>query len=703
MRRSAFTLALLSVSSAPTWARAALPDRAWGTYFGGTGHELLRAVRVDDAGNLFVCGKTGTPTGMATPGTHQQALAGNVDALIAKFTPDGARVWSTYFGGTKEDACHDLAVAPDGQLLVVGRAYSPGGIATPGALMPNLGEGGFAARFDPDGKRVWATYIGEAYAAGIDADGRYVVAGRVTMAYPFALPDAHQPVFGGGGRDAYVLALSPEGALVRGTYHGGPGPDAAYSLALTTDATYVGMQPGSPDLATPNAHQTAPAGNGDVMILRLGGGAELVWATYVGGPGDDMVAAEVDLAVGPDGGVYLASTTQSGSGIATPGAFQDVLNGATDVMLARFDADGARLWSTYYGTGNQDYFSGLAADPAGGAFVLFKTAGGNGVATPDTYQQNLAGASDYVLAKFDAAGARRFSTYYGGADNEDFTSNALAVDGLDTIYLVGGSPSPTGIASLGSFQSVLAGSSDAVIVRFHQNLGLPCADAATCGTGQCIDGVCCDAACGSSDPDDCAACSVAAGAAVDGACGPRATGLTCRLAAGPCDGAEFCDGAAFDCPADGPVVDGTPCIDGICLAGACGPEPDLTTSDATDTSTSGLDGTGGDASSSTGGLTATTSAATTSDATTSDTTTTSGPPTPGTSTGAGSTSDALTTSDTPTGGPASSPEPPTGDASSGEPGQVEPGGCGCRSDGAPTLLSAALVALSAARRRRRLV
>ena len=42
----------------------------------------------------------------------------------------------------------------------------------------------------------------------------------------------------------------------------------------------------------------------------------------------------------------------------------------------------------------------------------------------------------------------------------------------------------------------------------------------------CVDGVCCTTACGGGT-NDCQACSVAAGAAVDGTCGPRTTGATC--------------------------------------------------------------------------------------------------------------------------------------------------------------------------------
>jgi hypothetical protein len=106
--------------------------------------------------------------------------------------------------------------------------------------------------------------------------------------------------------------------------------------------------------------------------------------------------------------------------------------------------------------------------------------------------------------------------------------------------------------------------------------GVACSSSDECVSGVCADGVCCDRACGSGD-GDCAACSVAAGAARDGVCGPRAAGAECRAAAGACDAAETCDGAGTACPVDGPAADDTACDDGdrcttgdACRGGACG-------------------------------------------------------------------------------------------------------------------------------------
>jgi hypothetical protein len=86
------------------------------------------------------------------------------------------------------------------------------------------------------------------------------------------------------------------------------------------------------------------------------------------------------------------------------------------------------------------------------------------------------------------------------------------------------------------------------------SLGLACTQDAQCQSGSCVDGVCCESACGGGSANDCQACSVAAGGAVDGTCGAvRAdAAVVCRPSAVACDVAEVCDGTSLSCPADEP-------------------------------------------------------------------------------------------------------------------------------------------------------
>jgi hypothetical protein len=63
--------------------------------------------------------------------------------------------------------------------------------------------------------------------------------------------------------------------------------------------------------------------------------------------------------------------------------------------------------------------------------------------------------------------------------------------------------------------------------------GTACATAGDCTSNFCVDGVCCDTACGG-DGADCQACSIATGGAVDGTCGPRTVGVACLAGVSAC-------------------------------------------------------------------------------------------------------------------------------------------------------------------------
>jgi len=104
--------------------------------------------------------------------------------------------------------------------------------------------------------------------------------------------------------------------------------------------------------------------------------------------------------------------------------------------------------------------------------------------------------------------------------------------------------------------------------------GAPCSNAATCPSTYCVDGRCCDSPCGGG-ATDCMACSVAAGAALDGTCGPVRNEPVCRAARDGCDVAERCSKTSTQCPPDlsadnAGCDDGNPCTDhDACSAGVC--------------------------------------------------------------------------------------------------------------------------------------
>jgi hypothetical protein len=82
--------------------------------------------------------------------------------------------------------------------------------------------------------------------------------------------------------------------------------------------------------------------------------------------------------------------------------------------------------------------------------------------------------------------------------------------------------------------------------------GTACTVRSDCESTFCVDGLCCDTACGGGVASDCQSCLAAMTGGPDGTCGTvTATAkYTCRPAAGPCDPAGMCDGSSTSCPPD---------------------------------------------------------------------------------------------------------------------------------------------------------
>ena len=91
---------------------------------------------------------------------------GSTDALVAKFTSGGELVYSTYFGGSGNDAANGLVITPDDGAFIVGTTSSPNLPTESSTTLFGGQTDGFAAVITSDGLRL----SGAAYVGGAGAD-----------------------------------------------------------------------------------------------------------------------------------------------------------------------------------------------------------------------------------------------------------------------------------------------------------------------------------------------------------------------------------------------------------------------------------------------------------------------------------------------------------------------------------------------------
>jgi hypothetical protein len=262
-----------------------------------------------------------------------------------------------------------------------------------------------------------------------------------------------------------------------GTYYTGTGqvwPNGEdRGQACITDAAgnvyMVGTTNSNSDIATVGAHQTICAGGDtiggfsgtDAFLVKFNSSGVRQWATYYGGSEWDY---GISCAIDASGNVYMIGSTSSTSGIATAGAHETTVN---DGFLVKFNSSGVRQWGTYFeGNGNA-----CATDASGNVYIVGLTNSTSGIATAGAHQTVMSGSGDAFLVKFNSSGVRQWGTYFGGPFNggsANETGISCATDASGNIYMVGKTPSTSGIATVGAHQT--AGGTqffDAFLVKFN--------------------------------------------------------------------------------------------------------------------------------------------------------------------------------------------------------------------------------------------
>ncbi len=96
------------------------------------------------------------------------------------------------------------------------------------------------------------------------------------------------------------------------------------------------------------------------------------------------------------------------------------------------------------------------------------------------------------------------------------------------------------------------------------SLGAACVGDFECESAHCVEGVCCESACGGSSSTSCQACTAARTGAADGLCRPLTAAIAattlCRASIDPvCDVPEYCSPSSTSCPTDAFAPAGTEC------------------------------------------------------------------------------------------------------------------------------------------------
>jgi Beta-propeller repeat len=344
----------------------------YSTYLGGIGNQRGNAITVDSSGCAYVTGSTTSADFPITAPAFQRGLRGFEDAFVTKLDPSGASLaYSTFLGGDgNTDEGLGIAVDASANAYIVGNTVSADFPVTTGAFQPQFhgGDGSFGdafvAKLDQAGTRlVYSTYLGGSdfevgAAVAVTSDGEACVAGT-TRSPDFPTANAIQPSNASpcadsfsNCTDAFVAKLDQFGGhLVFSTYLGGgsrasspfQAGDSAAGIALDQQGNaFVAGTTSSIDFPAYKAIQPAKGGNGDSFVVKISPTGEMLYSTYLGGPGDESGSAVAALA---DGSAYVAGVATSSGFPTSPGALQAVFRGSFQTAALARDGFVSRVSS----------------------------------------------------------------------------------------------------------------------------------------------------------------------------------------------------------------------------------------------------------------------------------------------------------------------------------------------------------------------
>jgi hypothetical protein len=407
------------------------PTLAYSTFLGGSADEAANGLAVDASGNIYL---TGSTTSADFPTVPLQSPAGSGDCFVAKISADGSALdYASYLGGNSVDYCNGI---------------------------------------------------------GVDAAGNAYVAGS-TYSTDFPVKNAFQSASAGAG-DAFVAKINSDGSLGYSTYLGGSLSDSAASIVVdSTGMAYVAGSTESADFPIRFALQSVHGGAGfeiyspnlDAFVSKIDPSGALVFSTFLGGSnfysqGDDYA---LRVALDPAGNIYVGGGTSS-SDFPTKNAAQPALaniptsgGGDYDAFVTKISGDGSTLlYSTYLGGGDTDRARGIAADAAGNAYASGITCSSD-FPLKKPLQSALPVCSGFV-AKIDTSqsgpASLLFSTLLGGTNDQGYGTSSwdLALDAVNNVYVVGHTSATNFPTTADALQTSLSGPDTAFVAKINPDI-----------------------------------------------------------------------------------------------------------------------------------------------------------------------------------------------------------------------------------------
>ena len=434
-------------------------ELVYATLLGGKFDEGVRALAVDSEENAWVVGMSQSHDYPVTSDAFQRVKNGpkyisyanstdydypTHDTVISKISPDGSKLlYSTYFGGNSGEFAMGITFTEGGFILQI-RTCSDDLYVTDNSTKGQDQFNGSLLGHDP-------VYDFDSYLAVFE-NPTIIEVENITakMGETVNLTATVKQAIGSAPlANKYVEFYVGNTLIGNATIDENGVATLTYSATSPMSDTYTAVFKEAVGHAAANASASIDIAFYDVPTVDLNNASAIIqkYGTYLGGNGFDKgKAAFVDK----DGNIYVAMESNSRDYVTTPWAFQSTMNGARDIVVAKFTKDGELVYLTYFGGRGNEMHKDFKVDADGNAYVVGFTNSPDFPVTENAIKKNLTGIQNAFLAVFDSEGNLTFSTLIGG-ENVD-RAFAVALDEQGNAYVQGITNSPDFPVTADAFQ-----------------------------------------------------------------------------------------------------------------------------------------------------------------------------------------------------------------------------------------------------------
>ena len=255
---------------------------------------------------------------------------------------------------------------------------------------------------------------------------------------------------------------------------GGAGTDTAGSAILDSQGNIIlAATTNSQDIITSNnVVQSSSSGGFDCLVFKLNPSGEIIFASYLGGSGDEGARA---VGVDSNDNIIIAGFTTSQDFPISSGASQEIFGGGApdgDSFVAKISSNGQSiLWATYYGGNGDEHLTNMAVDSDDNIIITGRTGSSNLTTTVNALQSEYSGSYDAFVAKLNPSGSSLlYSSYLGGTEED--SGSGVTLDSNNNAILTGVTASSDFPTNASCYQPTYGGGeNDAYITKIDLNSG----------------------------------------------------------------------------------------------------------------------------------------------------------------------------------------------------------------------------------------